>query len=247
MDIISGVFRPALDRIRPSIASAAVFSFSRVVSFTGSFNSRTGLLSSGDGEEETPSSQAHDATASTSSTDGGGVFDIEAAASTTPERAVRDDDGGGGGGDADEPKRVSKIVQTVCLFVASASLAMSVNLPASGAGGALYGATLAFVCLGLFTSLGLSMYTIVSRPGDAAVARVQKWAMVLAMASVPASFTLRLCATLPAETLESAWLIFFLLAGAAALYLTLAWKLAGGVRAQHRSVDEEPQVAGDHV
>uniref|UniRef100_A0A0E0FHC0 Uncharacterized protein n=1 Tax=Oryza nivara TaxID=4536 RepID=A0A0E0FHC0_ORYNI len=244
MDTISGMFLPVFDRIRPSIASAAELSFSRVVSFTGSFNSRTGLLAAGDGEEETTPAQT-------------AAFDIEApATATTPDQAVRDDaaaaqEGEAAGAaaaddDADEPKRVSKIVQTVCLFVASASLAMSVNLPASGAGGALYGATLAFVCLGLFTSLGLSMYTIVSRPGDAAVAMVQKWAMVLAMASVPASFTLRLCATLPAETLESAWLIFFLLAGAAALFLTLAWKLAGGVRAQHRSVNEE-RVAGDHV
>uniref|UniRef100_A0A0E0JF14 Uncharacterized protein n=1 Tax=Oryza punctata TaxID=4537 RepID=A0A0E0JF14_ORYPU len=198
--IISGMLRPAFDRITPSITSAAEFmSFSRVVSFTGSFNSRTGLLA-GDGEEETPlSPQAVETTASTSSSTGGvvGAFDIEAPATT------RDDVGGGGAEDGeaavaadDEPRRLSKSVQPVCLFCAAASLTMSVNnLPASGAG-ALYSVTLAFICLGLFTSLVLSMYTIVSRPGDAAVARVQKTGMVLALAFVLVSFTLRMWAML---------------------------------------------------
>ncbi|BAD67807.1 unknown protein [Oryza sativa Japonica Group] len=190
MDMISGMLRPAFDRITPSIASAAVFSFSRVVSFTGSFNSRTGLLTAADGEEETPlSPQAIETTASTG---GVGAFDIEAPAAmtTTPDQAVLRDDVRG---DDELIRRLSKSVQPVCLFCAAASLTMSVNLPASGgAGGALYGATLAFVCLGLFASLGLSMYTIVSRPGDAAVARVQKWAMVLALAFVLVSFTLRM-------------------------------------------------------
>ncbi|KAF0916036.1 hypothetical protein E2562_000665 [Oryza meyeriana var. granulata] len=248
MDIMSGMFRPAFDRIRPSIASAAEFGFSRVVSFTGSFNSRTGLLA-GDGEETPPRSQAHETTPSTS-TGGGGAFDIEAPA-TTPDQAVRDGGGASQDGEAaaadDEPKRVSKSVQTVCLFVASASLAMSVNLPARPGprAGALYGANLGFICLGLFASLGLSMYTIVSRPGDVAVARVQKWGMLLAVASVLASFTLRMCATLPGKTLESAWITFFLLAGAATLYLTLAWKLWGGGRPQQQMINNVNEEADD--
>ncbi|KAF0916037.1 hypothetical protein E2562_000666 [Oryza meyeriana var. granulata] len=159
--------------------------------------------------------------------------DVEAAAA--PGHA------GGGAGQqsdqdqeaADEAKRVSKSVQTVSLFAASASLVMFFNLPgkqpaAPWRRAALYSVTLAFICLGLFTSLGLSMFSIVARPGaDAAVARVQKRAMVMAVAFVLFSFTLRMCMTLPGVFV----LIFFLLAGAggAGLYLSLvAQKLSGG-------------------
>ncbi|XP_006643855.1 uncharacterized protein LOC102721681 [Oryza brachyantha] len=188
MAVISGMFRTAFDRIRPSIASAAELSssgFNRLLSLTGSFNSRTGLLA-GDGEEVPPVSQAHETTTTAvTSSSSGGAFDVEALA-TTRDQAVRDDDGAG-----DEAKRVSKSVQPVCLSVATASLAMSFNLPAK-ASGALYVANLSFICLGLFASLGLSMYTVVSTPGDAAVASVQKRGMLLAMASVLAAFTLRI-------------------------------------------------------
>jgi hypothetical protein len=45
---------------------------------------------------------------------------------------------------------------------------------------------------GFFSSLGLSMFSIVARPGgEAAVARVQKWRMVVAVASVVVTFSLR--------------------------------------------------------
>ena len=106
---------------------------------------------------------------------------------------------------------MAKSVQTVCLFAASASLVLFVNLPRRdgpsknageaaaaaagehGPGAALYSADLAFISLGFFSSLGLSMLSIVARPGEAAVAGVQKWGMVVAVASVLVAFTLRMC------------------------------------------------------
>ncbi|CAD6240197.1 unnamed protein product [Miscanthus lutarioriparius] len=119
-----------------------------------------------------------------------------------------------------ESRRVGKSVQTVCLFAASASLVLFANLPnnkqqpggaappASAAvglhgGGAaaatlLYSADMAFISLGFFSSLGLSMFSIVARPGEAAVARVQKWGMVVAVASVVVAFSLRVCMMLAA-------------------------------------------------
>ncbi|KAL5221965.1 hypothetical protein ABZP36_026678 [Zizania latifolia] len=226
MDIVSGMFRPP-------IASAAAFSFSRIVSFTGSFNSRTSLLA---GEDSPPQAQEMPAlltTAASTVTDG--AFDIEAARDGGAVGLQGNQDEGQAAS-ADEPKRVSKNVHTVCLFVASASIVMASNLLRSLAAAeklpptscAVYGANLAFICLGMFTSLGLSMYSIVARPGDAAVAKVQKRAMLLAVASVLASFTLSMFAMVPERTLVPALLTFFLFAGAAALYLTLAWKLGGG-------------------
>jgi len=111
-----------------------------------------------------------------------------------------------------ESRRVGKSVQTVCLFAASASLVLFANLPssnkqqpgaalppatsASGQGQhpLLYSADMAFISLGFFSSLGLSMFSIVARPGgEAAVARVQKWGMVVAVASVVVAFSLRVC------------------------------------------------------
>ncbi|CAD6233117.1 unnamed protein product [Miscanthus lutarioriparius] len=111
-----------------------------------------------------------------------------------------------------ESRRVGKSVQTVCLFAASASLVLFANLPssnkqqpgaalppatsASGQGQhpLLYCADMAFISLGFFSSLGLSMFSIVARPGgEAAVARVQKWGMVVAVASVVVAFSLRVC------------------------------------------------------
>nr|CAB3471920.1 unnamed protein product [Digitaria exilis] len=154
-----------------------------------------------------------------------------------------------------ETKRVAKVVQTVCLFGASASLLLFINNPPRGGdgGGAMYSANLGFVCLGLFASLGLSMFSIVARPGEAAVARVQKWGMVMAMASVLVASTLRMVTMLPAASLESAWLAAFVLAGVVAVvYLSLAWKLCAaddGVQAEASmsACDHEAGVAADGV
>ncbi|KAG8045923.1 hypothetical protein GUJ93_ZPchr0008g12316 [Zizania palustris] len=222
MDILSGMFRP-------SVASAGVFSFSRIVSFAGSFNSRTSLLA---GEDSLPQAQEMMpsllTTAASTVTDG--AFDDVEAARDGGAVGLQGNQDEGQAAAEDEPKRVSKSVHTVCLFVASASLVMSFNLPRRPAVAekllaALYGANLAFICLGMFTSLGLSMYSIVARPGDAALAKVQKRAMLLAVASVLASFTLRMFAMVPGRTLVPALLTFFLFAGAAALYLTVTWML----------------------
>ncbi|CAL4952064.1 unnamed protein product [Urochloa decumbens] len=208
---ISNIFRPAVDRITSSIASTASYGFTRVLSFTGSFNDRTSLLHNADElavPEPIPPAEAQAPEAAAGSIPTVDTFDIEAAAPLAPSAgegygqqelaAARDDA---------ESKRVAKSVHTVCLFAASASLVLFVNLPrrdddvpSKPAGGAaLYGADLAFISLGFFTSLGLSMFSIVARTGgEAAVAAVQKWGMVATVASVLVAFTLRMAMMLPA-------------------------------------------------
>ncbi|TVU21455.1 hypothetical protein EJB05_31089, partial [Eragrostis curvula] len=249
MDTSNNMFA-ALKRITSSIFSTANTGFGRVLKFTGSFNDRTSLLLADDApgsvaeQEPTtlpPPSQSQQASTTPVTTAGAMPFDIEAA---TPENLAG---GGGEQGRQEEPtaqdaeaKRVAKIVHTVSLFAASASLVLFVNLPGKpgtaaapveehGGAAVLYSLDTAFICLALSTSLGLSMYSIVARSSgtDPAVARVQKRAMVMAVAFVLVSFTLHVCMMLPAAALESAWLVFVLLAGAVAVYLALAWRFGG--------------------
>lgn len=240
----SNMFRPALHRITSSFTStnSSYGGFiTRVLSFTSSFNDRTSLLQEHDAElgptqtEEAsatppPPPEAPEAAApvaaSVTLTAANHPFDIEAATTTTPlvpngtapegpaagreEPAATEDDA--------ESKRVGKSVQPVCLFAASSSLVLFVNLTSNnnkqqpagaaaaaptaagqhggGAAALLYSADMAFISLGFFSSLGLSMFSIVAaRPGEAAVARVQKWGMVVAVASVVVAFSLRVCMT----------------------------------------------------
>lgn len=195
----------------------------RVISFTGSFNDRTSLLREHDDAElggrsstqteaasappPPPPTTAPEAAAApaaappgTTPTAAGHSIDIEAA-------GQEEDPGSDQQQDA-ESKRVGKAVQTVCLFAASASLVLFVNLPSTNKqqrqpGAALpppallYGADMAFIVLGFFSSLGLSMFSIVARPGGEKAAAVassaQKWGMVVAVASVVVAFTLRVC------------------------------------------------------
>jgi 3-oxoacyl-ACP reductase-like protein len=222
----SNIIRPALNRITSSCNSYGGGFITRVLSFTGSFNDRTSLLHEPTQTEEVaaapapPSPAAAEAAApaaaasATTTTAAGHPFDIEAGTTTTPlapteapaAEPFTDHQ------DATESRRVGKSVQTVCLFAASASLVLFVNLPSSNkqppppAGqqqhALLYSADMAFISLGFFSSLTLSMFSIVARPGGdgeaAAVARVQKWGMVVAVASVVVAFSLRVCMTLAA-------------------------------------------------
>ncbi|GJN32187.1 hypothetical protein PR202_gb20671 [Eleusine coracana subsp. coracana] len=235
--------------IIPSVASTAKNGFDRVVSLTGSFNDRTSLLLAA-ASEPVPE-QSHQPQQEPAPVTIGVAFDIEAAA--PPETVAGGDEQGQettSGEDVDvEAKRVAKSVHTVCLFAASASIVLFVNLPTTskpaGAGvSVLYSVDMAFICLGLFTSLGLSMFSIVAKSGTnpAAVARVQKQAMVMAVAFVLVSFTLRVGMMLPPRSFEPAWLVFVLLAGAVAVYLALAWKLGGGPRGADAA--SGPAVAG---
>jgi len=130
---ISNIFRPALDRIKSSIASTASYGFTRVLSFTGSFNDRTSLLHDPElvgpeqADEPAPPAQPQEAappaTVTTART-----FDIEAA---TPLAGLSGSEGQGQEPAAQdlESRRMAKSVQTVCLFAASASLVLFVNLP----------------------------------------------------------------------------------------------------------------------
>ncbi|GJN05576.1 hypothetical protein PR202_ga23217 [Eleusine coracana subsp. coracana] len=218
--------------IIPSVASTAKNGFNRVLSLTGSFNDRTSLLLAAAPEPEPSQPQQEPAAPVTI----GVAFDVEAA--TPPVTVAGDEqsqDRTTSEEDVDvEAKRVAKSVHTVCLFAASASIVLFVNLPSNSKPGAgvpvLYSVDMAFICLGLFTSLGLSMFSIVAKSGTnpAAVARVQKQAMVMAVAFVLVSFTLRVAMMLPPRSFEPAWLVFVFLAGAVAVYLALAWKLGGG-------------------
>ncbi|KAL5227008.1 hypothetical protein ABZP36_015273 [Zizania latifolia] len=83
---------------------------------------------------------------------------------------------------------------------------MFVNLPEKAAAPrwrtALYSVTLAFIYLGLLTSIFLSMFSIFARARDPAVATMQKRAMVMAIAFVLVSFPLRMCMTLSASSLD---------------------------------------------
>ncbi|XP_052162803.1 uncharacterized protein LOC127779913 [Oryza glaberrima] len=158
---------------------------------------------------------------------GGKALDIEAAAAGD-HKVSRD-------GDDDDAKRVSKSVQTVSLFAASASLLLFANLTAAAkalpppprlpAGGALYSVNLALICLGLLTSLALSIFSILAPAArKLAVTKVQKRGMVMAVAFVLVSFLLRISMMLPAASLEWAFLLIFLLfACAEAAYLSLVY------------------------
>lgn len=148
---------------------------------------------------------------------------------------ARDDDDDDADADA---KRVSKSVQTVSLFAASASLLLFANLTAAGkaptttpppprlpAGGALYSVNLALICLGLLTSLALSIFSILAPAArKLAVTKVQKRGMVMAVAFVLVSFLLRISMMLPAASLEWVFLLIFLVfACAEAAYLSLVY------------------------
>uniref|UniRef100_A0A0E0AGP0 Uncharacterized protein n=1 Tax=Oryza glumipatula TaxID=40148 RepID=A0A0E0AGP0_9ORYZ len=162
----------------------------------------------------------------------GKALDIEAAAAGDHKvsRDGDDDDD-----DDDDAKRVSKSVQTVSLFAASASLLLFANLTAAAkappppprlpAGGALYSVNLALICLGLLTSLALSIFSILAPAArKLAVTKVQKRGMVMAVAFVLVSFLLRISMMLPAASLEWAFLLIFLLfACAEAAYLSLVY------------------------
>ncbi|KAJ1282221.1 hypothetical protein BS78_03G034900 [Paspalum vaginatum] len=227
---IPNMLRAALDRmITASIPSTASYGFfTRVLSFTSSFNDRTSLLLDAEAElgpaqvqeqELDPPPQAREEaslSSSTSATASVHALDIEQgggrgcdADATAPLRSAPDD--GVQSTEDAESKRVAKSVQTVCLFAASASMVLFVNLPSSsrgpsnkagaaasapapGEGGhdAMYSADLAFIALGFFSSLSLSMFSIAARPGEPAVARLQKWGMMVAVASVMMAFSLRM-------------------------------------------------------
>ena len=132
---ISNIFRPALDRIKSSIASTASYGFTRVLSFTGSFNDRTSLLHDAEvvgpeqADEPAPPAQAQEAAAPATVTTVH-TLDIEAATPLAGLSAASE------GQSQEEPaaqdaesRRMAKSVQTVCLFAASASLVLFVNLP----------------------------------------------------------------------------------------------------------------------
>lgn len=244
---ISNRLRPALGRITSSVASTANYGITRVLSFTDSFNEQTSLLLDSalahDHEQEGVVDDAPGQITPTII----GALDVEAAAppSTIGQQGQEPAAAAAPSTPDAETKRVAKVVQTVCLFGASASLLVFINDPPRG-GSVMYRANLGFVCL------GLSMFSIVARSGEAAaaVARVQRWGMVVVVAS-----TLRMVTMLPAASLESAFVLAaFVLAGlVAVVYLpSLAWKLGAAddaIQAEASSAvcDNEAGVAADQV
>ncbi|KAL5226936.1 hypothetical protein ABZP36_015201 [Zizania latifolia] len=197
------VMFPALTSITSSIVSPANYSgfFSRVLSIAGSFSDQASLLQNAAASPSASASplQARDDPLPLTAGGSPAAFDVEVAIA---DHGGDDDAQQGAHEDevaADEAKRVSKIVQTVCVFAASASIAMFVNLPEKAAAPrrrtALYSITLAFIYLGLLTSMFLSMFSILARARDTAVATMQKRAMVMAITFVLISFTLLMCMT----------------------------------------------------
>uniref|UniRef100_A0A6V7QQ46 Uncharacterized protein n=1 Tax=Ananas comosus var. bracteatus TaxID=296719 RepID=A0A6V7QQ46_ANACO len=101
-----------------------------------------------------------------------------------------------------DARRVAKLVQPVALASAAGSLLLFVNAPpaANGHLPELHAAYLAFVCLGLFTSLGLSMHAVV-RSGDPGVAALHQRVLLLAIAFVLCAAVVRFSLVTPAPPL----------------------------------------------
>ncbi|XP_020088287.1 uncharacterized protein LOC109710214 [Ananas comosus] len=101
--------------------------------------------------------------------------------------------------DGSDARRVAKLVQPVALAAAAGSLVLFVNAPpaADGHRPELHAAYLAFVCLGLFTSLGLSMHAVVRSGDPAVVAALHKRLLLLAIAFVLCAAVVRFSLVLP--------------------------------------------------
>ncbi|OAY64051.1 hypothetical protein ACMD2_11762 [Ananas comosus] len=129
-----------------------------------------------------------------------------------------------------DARRVAKLVQPVALASAAGSLLLFVNAPAAANGHLpeLHAAYLAFVCLGLFTSLGLSMHAVV-RSGDPGVAALHQRVLLLAIAFVLCAAVVRFSLVTPGAA-PLPYVLAFLLLGALAslLFLHVAGKIAQG-------------------
>uniref|UniRef100_A0A6V7QQJ0 Uncharacterized protein n=1 Tax=Ananas comosus var. bracteatus TaxID=296719 RepID=A0A6V7QQJ0_ANACO len=140
--------------------------------------------------------------------------------------------------DSSDARRVAKLVQPVALAAAAGSLVLFVNAPpaADGHRPELHAAYLAFVCLGLFTSLGLSMHAVVRSGDPAVVAALHKRLLLLAIAFVLCAAVVRFSLVLPGAV-PLQYVLAFLLLGvlASLLFLHAAGKIAQGQSRQHRT------------
>ncbi|OAY74416.1 hypothetical protein ACMD2_22534 [Ananas comosus] len=131
--------------------------------------------------------------------------------------------------DGSDARRVAKLVQPVALAAAAGSLVLFVNAPPAADGHLpeLHAAYLAFVCLGLFTSLGLSMHAVVRSGDPAVVAALHKRLLLLAIAFVLCAAVVRFSLVLPGAV-PLQYVLAFLLLGALAslLFLHVAGKIA---------------------
>ncbi|XP_038985548.1 uncharacterized protein LOC120111739 [Phoenix dactylifera] len=130
-------------------------------------------------------------------------------------------------GPEQDSKRVRKLVPTVSLAVAALCCGIYASIPPEiqlhPPSPLFYDFLTAFVSLGVFTSLGLLMCSLV-RPEGAKVAWVQKRVVTIAIIFFLIAFVLRIALLLPVASFGYVWLVFFLVAAGIALYLYAARK-----------------------
>ncbi|XP_078179356.1 uncharacterized protein LOC144573444 [Carex rostrata] len=125
-----------------------------------------------------------------------------------------------------ESKRIAEIAQPVS--VAALSLTLLVNAPKSIEPKLLfpYNAYFVSLCLSLFTSIGLCMYSLVKSAPNQDLTWFQKRVMIIATGSVLFSVILRLFLELPVTNVGYDGLSFLAIIAAIILYLWYSWRKA---------------------
>lgn len=126
-----------------------------------------------------------------------------------------------------DSKRMRKLVPTVSLAVAALCFGIYSSIPPDvqlhPPKPLFYNSLIAFVSLGVFTSVGLLLYFIV-RPEGAEVSWIQKKGVAIAIVFFLIAFVLRIALLLPVSSFEYVWQVFFFVAVVIVVYLYAAWK-----------------------
>ncbi|RWW54570.1 hypothetical protein BHE74_00038854 [Ensete ventricosum] len=88
----------------------------------------------------------------------------------------------------------------------------------------LYGPLVAFICLGVFSSLSIVIYALVKPPGGSDVESTKQKVMGAAVGFFMMAFLLRILLLFPVTSLGLIGLVFFLGAAVVALVFFLSWK-----------------------
>ncbi|EHA8589013.1 hypothetical protein COCNU_scaffold007600G000020 [Cocos nucifera] len=141
-----------------------------------------------------------------------------------------------------DSKRVRKLVSSVSLAVAALCFGMYASIPPEFQlhphSPFFYHPLIAFVSLGVFTSVGLLIYSIV-RPEGPEVAWVQKRGVATAIVFFLIAFVLRIALLLPFASFGYVLLVSFFVAVVVAYYLYKAWK-----KDHHNQIAQDPD---DHL
>ncbi|EHA8589012.1 hypothetical protein COCNU_scaffold007600G000010 [Cocos nucifera] len=124
-----------------------------------------------------------------------------------------------------DSKRVRKLVPTVSLAVSTLCCGIYASVPPDVQldrhPPIFYNSLISFVSLGVFTSLGLFMHSLV-RPEGAEVAWIQKKGVTIAIIFFLIAFVLRIALLLPVASFGYVWQVFSFVAAVIALYLYAA-------------------------